>query len=626
MTSNFIQIAPYLLLEYMYGDNSTTYTADQTGLYKIINGHSGQNGLINGNVATDLTLNSFNNSLIQIDASRYASLSENLPVPYVNYDSQIQIQDKVSQFTGVNLKYDTIRIHIQSGFQLDGIDGLLIHAGIRENSGNYFELSNRLFSKGLEEVTLRSTPIMLGDRSYDRYFDTLIPNSSDLVNSWVLDPTSINIGRLFTTDERGFNVSTSVYITAGELSSNTDVNGFEIYTLNKKYEVTVALSDIYGDVVANVYESQEGDFIEYYPTYNGDFIQDYIFELSRNGNYVLVHELSVYEQVGVDFLLTGSFSQMQESGFDQPLYFRPILKHADVAVSFSIDYFVKLYNTSNGFSVMRMASLTSFNVKKYGKTLEKINIDATSPFKIYNKVVGGTTIQLPNVSSIEKPGIAIVPVFIDKQNIVLQNKSTLQSGTTSVNGNINAENFLFGQGDCRIYLSDFNDYIQFKISQIDQNDIITPIDLSKTILNLVFNDKTGNKIQIPLFSGDSASELSKGLAVFKIPDNMNHVLFFDSTTTVIPFYITSISGGSTTLLYSGTADKIENISKEIDRLNGLKNKVAITQPSGTATSNNDSSSQVSSNTADKNFRVPTGLPGAGSNNGSSIKTGMAPNS
>lgn len=631
MTSNFIQIAPYILLEFMYGDNTTSYVDNEVQLARIKNQYTNEINFINTNSAGNITNNVLNNTALGFGGNKLVYLNQNVPVSYLSTDNKFIYDNLSTVFNGVTIKYDTIRIHIQSGYQLEDIDGLILNAYIKENSGANSNLSSFVFLKSDNNIIFNPMPIMLSERMYNRYFDVLIPSIKDSIFDFYGNPNAVNtIPFAYSTDNKGFLISTSIYIKISEISKTTITNGFTYFTTSDSYEVSLNQEDAFGDLAANINESSNGDYFEYYPTYQGNFINDYIFELNRTGDYILVHEINVSEQIGTNYIISSSFSQIQESGFDQSLVFRPIIRNSDVAVSFAIDYYVKLYNKANGFSVLRRSSISSYNVRKYGLVLDKINLNnLSSPLKVYNKIVAGTTINVPNINNVSKYNTVYVPLYIDKQNIAIQNKTILQAGASTITPELNSENFVFGQGDCRLYLSDFNDYIQFKISQVDSKGNLIPLDLSQASLSLNFNDSTNNKLKYTALDSTDASNLKDGIVIFKIPEGITHKIFYSDN--IMPFYITSESTtGFATMLYSGTVDKIDNISKEVARLSTLKSKSTISNttasPIITPITNNNSIGLTASNSniGNNNYKAASSIPGAGTSQGLSLKSGISP--
>lgn len=625
MTSTFIQIAPYLLIEFIYGDNTTSYTTNQISPARIKNLYTNEVSFLNTSSSANITKNVLNNTALNFGGNEFVFLNQNVPVDYLSTDNKFIYEELADDFGGSTLKYDNIRVHIQSGYQLEDIDGLIFNVRVLENSGKYSNLTSRVFLKSENDVTFSANPIHLSERMYDRYFDTMIPSVKDGIVDFYNSPATNNtIPFAYSSDNKGYVSTSSIYLKVYEIASTKLKNGFYYFSTGESYEVSVNQEDTYGDLAANINEAADGDYFEYYPTYQGNFISDYIFELNRNGDYILVHELNITEQVGVESIITSSFSQIQEAGFDDSLVFRPIIRNAANAVSFSIDYFVKLYNRSNGFSVMRRASISSFNVRKYGLKLEKINLqNVTSPLKVYNKVLGGTQINLPINTSSNSQSPLLVPVYIDKFNIAIQYKTILQAGASTISPELNSTNFVFGQGDCRIYLSDFNDYLQFKISQVDNFGNLIPLDLSVSAPILNFNDVTGNKIKISPIDSNDLTSLKSGVVIFKVPDGITHKIFFGDI--IVPFFITSdMKLGVTTLLYSGTADKAENISKEVERLTTLKSKTTLANNDSATTTQTTTINTSTTNSADSNFKSSSSIPGGGSTDGLSLKTGFGP--
>jgi hypothetical protein len=181
----------------------------------------------------------------------------------------------------------------------------------------------------------------------------LVPSIKGINSDFYANPNNpISLGYQFTSDNSGILYNSAIYVKAYEINKTEKVNGNLFLYTSDSYEVNVNQEDMYSALSANIYESTEGDFFEYYPTYAGNFIEDFIAQLNDvGGDYVVINDIEVYEQVGLDSILTFSFSQVQSSGFDAPLDFRPIIKYASSAVTFSVDYSIRIYNKANGFQI-----------------------------------------------------------------------------------------------------------------------------------------------------------------------------------------------------------------------------------------------------------------------------------
>ena len=117
---------------------------------------------------------------------------------------------------------------------------------------------------------------------------------------------------------------------------------------------------------------------------------------SSGGNYVIFHEVSVTEQVGTVFSQT-SFQVFTQKGpdFDEPILFRPIIKNANTAVSFNINYILRLYNKTDATQIIKNASLTSFETQKYGRQMLQINLGVVPTVaNVYNQINNDTGKQI----------------------------------------------------------------------------------------------------------------------------------------------------------------------------------------------------------------------------------------
>jgi hypothetical protein len=155
--------------------------------------------------------------------------------------------------------------------------------------------------------------------------------------------------------------------------------------------------DIYDNLYAQVIQSTNGDYFELSGEVAGSSMENLIGQLnSSGGNYVVFHEVSVTEQVGAVFSQT-SFQVFTQKGpnFDEPILFRPIIKNANTAVSFNINYILRLYNTVDATQIIKNASLTSFETQKYGRQMLQINLGVVPTVaNVYNQINNDTGKQL----------------------------------------------------------------------------------------------------------------------------------------------------------------------------------------------------------------------------------------
>lgn len=580
-SSFYLQLAPYLLLEYTYGGSDSTYLSSQVKLARIKNAYlDGQVQLLNTSPSQAITQNVLDTSASNLGGYKWAFLDKDVPVPYISQDANLVYDDLSSLLPSLFVTYDRVRIHILSGYRLDDIQGLIIQLyGKEAQTSKISVLANNVYLNSDDRDILNPRPILLGEKMYDRYIEVLIPSVKEINSDFYANPTNpISLGYQYTSNNRGFLYETAIYVKVFEIDNVEDKNGNLFLYTGRDYVVNVNQEDTYSQLNANVQEATDGDYFIYYPTYKGNFIEDFISELdAAGGNYVVINDIDVYEQIGLDNVLSFSFSQVQQGGFDSPLEFRPIIKNSQSAVSFSIDYTVRIFNRDNGFQLIRKASTTSFSPKKYGKQLEKITLAQQSfPLKVYNKIAGASEISF-NSPEANTSGFntVYVPVFYEAKNITTQVKSVLAEGADPISPDFGSE-VIFGQGDARIYLSDFDSYYKFSVSQYDTSkNSTTKINLMAGDIQIVFKDLVGNMLKYPVQDSTPENSRAEGELVFKIPgDVAKKVLGANPTMTKNFYLISSTPGASDTILYTGSVDTINNISKESSRLDLIAASVA----------------------------------------------------
>jgi hypothetical protein len=607
-SSFYLQLAPYILLEYTYGGSDTSYLSSQVKLSRIENKYTGEMQFLNGSAAQHTTQNVLDYSAANIGGYKWAFLDKDVPVPYIATDSNLVYTDMSGIFTSTYVQYDRVRLHLLSGYRLEDIQGLIAQVYVKEaQTSKNAILANNVYLNSDERDILNPKPLLLGDRMYDRYIEFLVPSLKEANRDFYSNPVNpISIGYQYSSNTRGFLYNSAIYIKVFEISSIEQKSGNLILSTADDFEINVNQEDTYSLLKANIEEASDGDYFIYYPTYAGNFIEEFIAELnSIGGNYSVLNDIDVYEQIGGDNYLTYSFTQVQQGDFDQPLEFRPVVKYADSAVSFSIDYTVRIFNRENGYQIIRKASSTSYYPKKYGKNLEKIALSQQSyPFKVYNKVYGGATVT-HNSPEITTSGFntVYIPVFYDSRNVVIQNKSVLADGANPLDPNFGTDGIYLGQGDARLYLSDFDAY--FKISVFQVNSPPKKMDLSASTIQLAFKDTTGSFIKIPALDNTTDSSSVHGELVFKVPGYVKEKVIGKSTSVKNFYLISSTPGAADTILYTGTVDNIDNIAKEQARVKTLANAVL----SGTTPTPAASTSTTSTSTTTTAATLQTGKSG-----------------
>ena len=593
-SSTFIQLTPYILLEYSYADSSTTYVSSQVKLARIKNDYLGTYQFLNTAPAETITQNVLNTSAVNIGGVKWASTDRNVPTPYYNIDPKITYTDLSGLFTSLYVAYDKVRLHILSGYNMDDLQGFLTQVYVREaQTSNFSILANNLYLKSQSRDVLNPKPLLIGGQLYDKYVEFLVPSLKSVNADFFSNPTNpVSIGYQYSSDNMGFLFNGNIYVKVFEIPKLQTTNGILYFWTDRTYTINLNQADFYSGLIANIEEAANGDYFNYYPSYDGNFIQDFISQLNAaGGDYVVINEIDIYEQVGVDHILTSSFSQVQTTGFDAPLSFRPILKYADSALTFSVDYNLRVFNKLNAFQITRQASTTSYQPRKYGTSIEKIQLAQQSyPLKVYNKVYGGANISYPSQEVAPQPfNTVYVPVYYETQTVLVDFATTVADGQDPNTPQFSKGSVFFGQGDARIYLSNHDSFFKFTIKQKDSaNGGLKLMDLSKANPTISFKDSLGKLVSFAALNSTTQNSLASGDVIFKVTgdlyDKVLGAISASNNANTSTFNIISNPvGTSSTVIYTGSVDRIENIAKEQARMLLLSGTASSPTISATST-------------------------------------------
>ena len=258
------------------------------------------------------------------------------------------------------------------------------------------------------------------------------------------------------------------------------------------------------------------------------------------------------------FIRSSDQEFIQDSNFEDPNNFRPVLNFGGSSLSYKISYTMQIFNTTTNSVVEKFGSYVSFYPQKYGKELLKINTrDNIKIFDVFNKKVT-TNIQQTNTvnstNSIEGTSL------YSKNLTAFKQSNDVYSGVTEVSINvdgkivpsINPESItnIKGQGTATVYISPFDTFLQFGLYEQIDNGTFRSLDLTKIgNIYLNFTNKNGEILKISNTNNQNVDE-SKGQILFRIqPDIYNQVINSGSDV----FFITSKVGDNSpeTPLYTG---------------------------------------------------------------------------
>lgn len=491
VTSRYIQINSWALLEYEYSNEEI-----KSNISKIINKHTGANQFINKN-NTDISefkfKNILDNTALPINSQRnkwFHSDVDNTQTTYLIDNDYIEkvpvVPDK--EYT---LSYDTIKIHIVSGFNLDGMDGLIAQCQFQCAPEGVIDISSLVYFNDNENglLNFNSSPIFLGDRMYDKTIEFKIPAFSYIKSL----ENDFSFSNIFCKEDSQIKKDGLILFSLYEIDKTEFNNLNEIFlSTGNKYEVSFLSEDVYSNLSGVIKESNTGDYFEYYAAYNNNIkdFNNYINNLNNGRDiWVVSHLLEVYEHIDdgieVKTVKTDNITNFQNTKFGEKNKYRPIVLNTE-ADSFEIKYTMRLLNSDNGQQLIRKANIINTNPNKYGENISKINIGASN-IKVYNRIESGDNIDVTSAinhidsmpiifdkpdSIIEVPGEPGEPTIIYKtkyENIIktkyiptYYNQTNISLSTTGNNAQ-ELNNNIFGQGSAILFLNEYDNIIRFKL-------------------------------------------------------------------------------------------------------------------------------------------------------------------
>jgi hypothetical protein len=599
-TQRFVKLTDYLLLEYNYTSAPTPEQyfvntgSPAVGFEKIVNGYFDNSvQILNKPVDEAITHNVRDLSVVQTEKNRFVTLDTDYLVPYLNFDPKLTpVANLPVVFpSNIGVYYDTIKFHIVSGYNFDNLDGIILQIKFQERTGKKATILQLLVTKSdVSLPSLNPNPIYLGGALYDHYVEAKIPAYANMVYEFdILAGTSAQANTLaakISSDGNGFLKDAPVEFTLYEVNQTVLKNGYENYIAQIKAQLGVFPRDNYASLAAVIQQNSFYDYLEYFPTWEGNFIEDFIIsEGSVGTSYYVVNEIELKEQVGLSYITTYNFSTIQTQDYNTPYIYRPVLINP-LTTSFLVNYTMRLVNRNNQNQIIRRASFSSFDVTKYGREVNKITL-TTGAYsqKVYNKIIQAANILSPIginptvAAPIEKK----IPVFykdnnisVTQENIVVGKDGNLLSETSSPNTLT-----IYGQGKAKILVDPFDNFYKFTVYNLKGTTTPEILDLGNSLTYyIVFLDKSGQSVRVEnIKNKTSISNPSTGQIAFKLVDtNSKKVLGFTSRE----FYIISRTpDGVETKLYSGTWQNQSEFTASLSTASALTS-TGTTGTAGTA--------------------------------------------
>jgi len=640
MNSLFYQLNNYLLLEYsLYDENyPVDYSAASNGFYRIKNIKTNAYQILNLDTAPNTNVIR-DKSVVKIDNNYFAYLDNTPSINYLDLNPDFNYTKLNSTNIDINssntynsdidfvahpklIKYDTFKVHLLLGYDFSDTDGFIFELNTQLQDNSFLNIASVVYQKADNYVTLNPKMVIQNGKTYGSYIQFLTPSIISLVkdskysNYNVLNKI-IPSGSNFISVKENSPLQFSLHTIQKTEVKPIGASNYSFFSTQLEKKIALPQSDEHQLLSCLIQESSEGDYLEYFATYNNTLIEDYILYLINSGdNWVIQHDLTVSEQVEHSWIITDSKSLLQTTNWDNIFTFRPVLKYSSSSVAYAIDYTIRLINIDRNTSIYKKSSITLTNPKKYGRKLLTIDL-SRNPARL-NKVYlkNQSPIQIQNVQSTGAITVVnqTVPTFYEKFNIYVGNEVIyLDPNGNFVTQSTDDNSQVYSLDSLKIELDPFDNWFLFRIYQ-KQRGSYSLLDLSGAAnYYLIFNESI-KLVSIP----DNLANKTRGELLFKVDKNSASYLLKNGSGK---FYINSDLGSESTTIYrgfySGTSSTI---------LKNASNSIVTTIANSTASINEvklnasvDISNQASPNLTVKDTNT-VHIPGSTTDSGNSLKS------
>ena len=228
--------------------------------------------------------------------------------------------------------------------------------------------------------------------------------------------------------------------------------------------------------------------------------------------------------------------------------------NASNAVAFVIIYIIRLVNKIDNTQIIRTAQFTSYNVKKYGRQLNKLFLGVVPTIdKIYNKLDTQleANVSLSNQVTLDVGNVTdnteYINIFRDRLNISVKfSKANVNDGLLQ---ELSTNEAIKYQGEAYLGITPFDNYYLFNLfNEVNGSEI--PLDITNSgdlYINFIDNEQINIKQYI------NVTNLEKNQVVFKIDkESAQKILQFTENHFYITNKITTSDNQSDeTVLYTG---------------------------------------------------------------------------
>lgn len=540
--SKYISLNQNLLLEYVYDANNIT----QEDYHVVNNLNIDRRGYVSKN-----GLNSLTNTIFPID-----------PVikKYAYVDSSKYNFLKIGNFNTEFLEYNKIRLHLPTTYSFSDNDyiGLYVRFYAYDyTNSKTIDLASYLYDDtqiNADKNIIFNNEFLYNEQQWGKYITFNIPSvaavsrqrtSTIAANLPISNSINENLAII------GLSPDSPIFIDFSWVISRQEILGSEYFFLGDIVTKSITNLPEYQTLGVTIEESSDGDYFEIYGTYGNtnELLDDFIDEITAKGRQIRIeYTVSLFEEN----MLVNQYTFVVQENFAKKIFYRPILTFTNTTAAIDVEMnVIDLFDSSN---TIRIASIgLTNNIFKYGRTLNRINIDNAYNPKIYNqKVLNNTNLR----TETKIPDINLTkvnfPVIVDRLKIIASNSPSNSSEYKSM-------------GLSEIIINPFGAILRFDIaSEIQEDGSVVPYDLTNISENstITLSFKNDSEfLEKNIWQQTDKNDFKNGTILYKI-DEQDLPQLKKISKDNNNFYLT-IKGDKTgirTLLYSGKFVFFEDLS------------------------------------------------------------------
>ena len=181
------------------------------------------------------------------------------------------------------ITYDTIRLHLISGFNFSGNNGFTLNIKCLDGYNDIINLLNLAITKSDSIERLNHNPFYFSDKYYTFYIEFKILSLYSLIHSYHSTTGDPQFVKLISKDntitnkllDGGIKRNQNIQFQFNWITEIEKTSTSEICTIGPGVEFDIELIDSYSDISARIELSEDGQYFKYQGLYKGKNIGDF---------------------------------------------------------------------------------------------------------------------------------------------------------------------------------------------------------------------------------------------------------------------------------------------------------------------------------------------------------------